>query len=605
MAFLNWLKNILLFNETKQENPFELLKPSSEGNVASPSADKDSASDQKMLGAKRGKRVPRKPDDKRSNTTKKGERKDSVERQQDKEPEANESQKSAVPEDMEISQRLEHNLAYLKEVFVCPLNNSIKFREFTLGLEPGINAVAIYVEGLVDAGRQTEVVFKPLMMMSNSVPLDLSGTLLTAIQKQLTPVNSIQLLNKTKDVVDLVLSGNTVLLFQGVAAALSVETTGWEHRGVEQPTIERVIRGSQEAFNEDLINNIALIRRIIRNPKLVQESLNIGRRTNNNLAVLYIHDLANQELVKEVKRRIQSLEIDGIVSMGELEQLIEDETRGVYPLSQSTERVDRVCRFLLDGKVVIFLEGDPYAAVYPSTVWGLLHTSEDYNVKPIVSTMIRGMRWLAASMVVLVPALYIAIVGYHQEMIPTDLLFSIAGSREKIPFPSVLEVFLMEISFELIREGGIRVPGLIGQTLGIVGAIILGQAAVVANIVSPIVIIVVAFTGIASYAIPVYALSTTLRVYRFGYMIVASFLGLFGIAVALATHIVAIASIKSFGVPYLSPLSPSTLRNQDVLLRGPIWDMEKRLAYVRSQDETAQPHITRKWILNPRKQGDK
>lgn len=507
------------------------------------------------------------------------------------------------PGEVRVSPRLEENLAYLQKIFDWPRDSSIIFREFTLGLEPAVRSLAVYIEGLTDSDRQTEDIFKPLMMGSHAVPLGASGTLVTALQRQLLPSNSVIIIEQMTDVIENICAGSTVLFFSGVPQALSVETTGWKHRGVEQPTSERVVRGPQEAFNEDLTSNVSLVRRLIRDPKLNREMLVVGKRTRSEVAIMYISGLANPRLVDEVRRRLQLLDLDGIFSMGQLEQFIEDEPRGIYPLSHSTERVDRVCQALLEGRVAVFIEGDPFVAIYPETVWGLLHTSEDYNLRGIPATMLRMIRWLSALLVILMPGFYIAVLTYHHEMIPTDLLLSIAASRERVPFPTVLEVLLMEISFELIREGGVRIPGVIGPTLGIVGAIILGQAAVAAHIVSPVVIIIVALTGIASFAIPSYALSTALRIYRFGYIAAGAVLGLYGLGLALAAQVMLIASLKSFGVPYLAPLGPVAARNQDMLLRGFVWEMEQRPDEVQSQDRYAQPRVSRRWILNPRQQG--
>ncbi|NPV90295.1 MAG: spore germination protein [Firmicutes bacterium] len=643
MPFLEDLKQFLLFQEPRQQHPFELLDAPSEGAVNADASEPGNAgpgSGGQASGRKqRKKRAPRKPQQQQpggsgpqeagggggegqssggpksaGTGTPAGDEPQAGTRGTDSEsPDGSggpgggtgsgKSKDIPPPSEVEVSQRLEENLDYLKGLFNWPRDQGFIVREFTLGTEPGAKAAAIYLEGLTDSQRQALDIFKPLMLEASSVPLKSSGTLLSALEKQLIPSNSVIIIDKMTDVVENICSGSTVLFFQGVPQALSVETSGWSHRGVEQPTTERVVRGSQEAFNEDLMSNVSLLRRLIRDPKLNKESLVVGRRTRSEVAIMYISDIASTRLVDEVRRRIQSLEIEGILGMGELQQLIDDESRSIYPLSESSERPDRVSHALLEGRVAVLIEGDPFVATYPSTVWGLLQTSEDYNVRGIPASMLRIIRWLSALVVILLPGFYLGVVGFHHEMIPTDLLMSIAAARERVPFPSVVEVVLMEVSFELIREGGIRIPGIIGPTLGIVGAIILGQAAVAANIVSPIVIIIVAMTGIASFAIPSYTLSLALRVWRFAYIAAASVLGLYGMGILLAMQLMLTSSFKSFGVPYLSPMSPVTRRNPDILFRGEIWDLEERPDFLQPQDKYVQPPISRRWILNPRQKG--
>lgn len=506
---------------------------------------------------------------------------------------------STPPEKLQVSPRLEDNTAYLARVFGYPANAALVLREFTLGLEPGFQAVAVYLEGLVDAQRQAREIFEPLMLIARSVSCEAAGLLVTAVQKKLTPANRVQPADDLSAVVDEICAGKTALFFQGAARALLVETAGWEHRSVEQPTVERIIQGPQDSFNEEVRTNTALVRRLLRDPRLITEFFKVGRRSRTEVAIMYLADIANPRLVNEAKRRIQSLDVDAILSTGELNQHLEDDTRGVYPLGFSTERVDSTVQHLLLGKVAVFVEGDPFVTTFPATVWEMMHTQEDFNLRGIVATMLRAIRWLAAIIVVLLPSFYIAVVGFHQEMVPTDVLLSIVASRELVPFPSVMEVLIMETAFELIREGGVRVPGVIGPTLGIVGAIILGQAAVAANLVSPAIIIIVAITGISSFAIPSYTLSTALRIYRFAYILAASTLGLWGVGLALSAHLMALSSLKSFGIPYLTPVGPEAVTTRGVLVRGPIWQLERRADYTQPQDKFGQPRIARRWILDP------
>lgn len=495
---------------------------------------------------------------------------------------------------------LEKNLTYLAEAFNWPQDSSLIMREFVVSSDPPIKAVAIYLEGLADPGRLNACIFEPLMLLSEMSSAQSGAPLLNLVKQRLLPGSAVETKENFTDIIDSISSGSTIIFFQGISQALVVETSGWPRRAVSSPFSERVIRGSQEAFTENLATNSSMIRRLLRDPMLTKEELSVGLRAKNQVAIFYIKDLANPALVKELKRRLQSLEIDGVVNSGALEQLIEDSSWGVYPLSMATERPDRTVAALLDGKIAVLLEGDPFALIYPSTVWSLLQTAEDYGQRGLVATMLKSIRWLAALILLFSPGVYVAVVGYHHEMIPTDLLLAIAANRGQVPLPSIFEILLMEIAFELIREAGVRIPGVIGPTLSIVGAIILGEAAVAARLVNPVVIVIVAIAGICSFAIPSYSLGTALRVYRFGYIFLGGTLGLFGIALGITLHWYIMASLKSLGVPYLAPVAPQTSSNQDVLTQDYLWKQELRQDYLGAQDKYRQSPIARKWILNPK-----
>jgi spore germination protein KA len=502
-------------------------------------------------------------------------------------------------QDLQVYADLEQNLFYIGEAFHWPTDTGLIVREFVVSTEPPTKAIVVYVEGLADPGRLAQSIFEPLMLMSELSSAQSGAPLLGLIKQRLLPVAAVKTREKFSDIIESVNSGAAALFIQGVSQALVIETSGWPRRGVEQAVSERVIRGPQNAFNEDLATNISLIRSILRDPLLIKEDITVGLRARNKCALLYIQDLVNPNLVKEIKRRINSLRVDTVLSTGALEQYIEDNSWGIYPLSMATERPDRAAATLLDGKVVVLLEGDPFALVFPSSLWSLMQTAEDHSIRGLGATMLKAVRLMAALILLFLPGLYMAIVGFHQEMIPTDLLLSIAANRERVPFPSVVEVILMELAFELIREAGVRIPGIIGPTLGIVGGIILGQAAVAANLVNPIVIIVVAITGISSFSIPSYSLSIALRLYRFAYVFLGATMGLFGIAVGVVLHITVISNLRSMGMPYLAPVTPFTRGNKDILVQGMIWKQERRLDAPSAQDRYRQAPIARQWILNP------
>jgi spore germination protein KA len=280
---------------------------------------------------------------------------------------------------------------------------------------------------------------------------------------------------------------------------------------------------------------------------------------------------------------------------GQVEQMIEDYPNSLFPQSLITERPDRVAQHLVEGKVAILFDGSPFGMVLPITLFTLMQTSEDYYLRPAFGTLLRLVRVAAIFIAYLLPGLYLAVVIHHHAIIPPDLLLAIAGSREGVPFPSWLEVLIMEISFEVIREAGIRVPGVIGPTLGIVGAIVLGQAAVSAGIVSPILIIIVAVTALSAFAIPNYQLQFSTRIIRFGYIIMGYSLGLFGIVLGLTAQLLYICGLTSFGIGYLSPVAPSTKRDKDIIVRKSLWTDQNRPDYIQSPKRQKQPEIGRQW----------
>jgi len=333
----------------------------------------------------------------------------------------------------------------------------------------------------------------------------------------------------------------------------------------------------------------------MRTPDLVSEILKVGTLSRVDCAVLYVEGLTNPKLVAEVKRRINAIKADHIQDTGVLEQFIEDRPLVLVPQTLSTERPDRMAAFLAEGHVGLLLDGSPFGLIVPVTFWSLLHAAEDHFLRWPFGTFLRIVRVAALGAALLLPAVYIAVTNFHPEMIPTDLLLAIAATREKVPFPTAVEVIIMEMSFELIREAGIRVPGVIGPTLGIVGALILGQAAVAASIVSPILVIIVALTALGSFAIPNFNMAFAARITRFAYIALAAAFGFYGIAAGVFVQMLIYVSTRSFGVPFMSPVAPFAQSSGDVVLRYPSWSMELRPPFLQTSPRERQPEVARGW----------
>lgn len=493
------------------------------------------------------------------------------------------------------------NLEFIKKAFNFPDNKDIVLREISIGKKS--RGFIAFIDGMVDRNTINNFILRPLL--DKKKYLDLEEVYLhDFIFNGVIEINQVKKIEKFCEAITEILSGNTLVYIEGSDYYISCETKGFDKRAVEKPVIEAVVRGSQEAFNENLRTNVTLIRKIIKNKNLISEYMTLGDRNNNLCAVMYIKDLANPFLVKEVKRRMASIKTDFIQGDGMLEQFIEDSGFSTIPSIISTERPDKTANAIIDGKVAIIPDGTPFALLVPATLTSLIKTQEDTNLRVEYGNFIRLIRLFGIFSATLIPALYIALTSFHREMIPTDLLIAIASARENVPFPTIIEILFMELSFELIREAGIRMPGIVGNTLGIIGALLLGQAAVQANMVSPVMIIIVAFTGIGNFAIPNYSVAFGIRIYRLIFILAGALFGFFGITMALMCASALVINRKSFGVPLFSGVAPLTHESTDSIFRSAIWKEDHRQDSLNPLDTVKQPVISRKWpredAINPK-----
>ena len=508
------------------------------------------------------------------------------------------------------------NLDFLKVKYNTLINSDIVVREFTLtARNRQYGAFLIYIDGMVDTKIINDFVLEPLMLRNRANSYDGNETrvvseaisnnitvrkvkkfdLVDYIYNSLVPQNAVKKKKSFNDILPDINMGNCLLFVDTIDTAFSIDAKGFKQRGVDSPKNETVIRGAQEAFTEAIRTNTSMIRRFVNNENLVIESLSVGKVTKTKCAVCYMKDIANDDLVAEVKYRLNNLDIDTIISSGQLEQLIEDNSKCSLPQMLSTERPDKAANHILSGRVVVIVNGSPYVLIMPCVFVDFLSSAEDPNLKFQYANLLKFVRLVAFFITLLLPGLYVAITNFHQEIIPTELLFAIVASRESVPFPIIVEILAMEISFELIREASLRVPSPIGTTIGIIGALILGQAAVEASIVSPILIIIIAITGITSFAIPDFYLSFHLRIARFLYIIAGFLAGFLGIGIVLFGHLILLCSLKSFGVSYLVPYIPATSKNNKAYFMPPFWSREKRPDFLNSKRPKKQERVSMKW----------
>ncbi len=482
---------------------------------------------------------------------------------------------------------LAENIKKLKEIFKdC---DDVIFRDFKVGVEQIEEFVAIQIDGLANKDYVNDYVLQPLMLEVREVEPEAVKDRLFKITKE-GAISSIEIkvVHDLQEVVVSILSGDTALLISGYDKILIIGSKGPPVRGVGQAESETVVRGPRDGFVEVARFNSALIRRRIRDPKLKLKNMQAGERSKTDIAILYIEDIANPHLVKEIMKRIENIKIDAVLESSYVEQLIEDNHFSPFPQMENTERPDMVASALYQGRVAIVVDNTPFCLVAPATLMTFLQASEDYYQRwPIVS-LARLVRYLAVLVSLLGPAMYIALVSYHPGLLPTRLVLYIGASRINVPFPAFIEAFMMEITIELLREAGSRMSGPIGTTISIVGGLVIGQAAVEAGVVSPLMVIVVAVTAIASFMIPNFGFASAFRILRFIMMVFASIFGLYGIMLGLiiiATHLV---KLTSFGVPYMTPFTTlgKTISDlKDTVIKVPLVKLREREKMTKLKDE--------------------
>jgi spore germination protein KA len=517
----------------------------------------------------------------------------------------------AVEEAGDLTPDLCTNLDRLKAIFNFPGNRDIVIRPFNLMTEPPVECAILYIDGMTSSDRinlaMHTMMQLPRMQQEESEPLDpetdpVGGervpewtVSLARIERELMVSATVTRLHEIKTCVDALLIGDAVILVDGQKGALEIDVKLYPTRGVGEPATERTVWGPRDSFIESIRPNIVLIRRRMKDPRLVTEFFTIGRVSRSWVGMMFLNGLTSPKLVAEVRRRLSSLDLDMLNSIGVLQQCIEDTPNALLPGSLITERPDRVTSYLAEGHIVLMLDNNSQALICPATFWSLMQAAEDYNVAPWTGTAIRWLRTLGLLLALLGPALYIAVVNYHPDMLPTELLIFIAKSREKVPFPSVIEWLAMDISFWLILEATTRIPSAIGSTIGLIASLILGQAVVEAKIVSPVVLIAVALSSLAAFVVPNYLTGLGLRLVRFLLLVASAFTGIYGLAIFFFGLLLHLSQMRTLGVPFLSPLAPLTRPVSELGNMPPDYEMENRPGFMRPIDERRQPPVVRAW----------
>ncbi|WP_416655448.1 spore germination protein [Bacillus amyloliquefaciens] len=392
-----------------------------------------------------------------------------------------------------------------------------------------------------------------------------------------------------KEAVISILRGKCAMFINGLDHVYILSTGKREKRSVTEPTSEKVVRGPKIAFIEDSDTNVAMIRQRTNHPKLKTKRVPIGENKLKYATVMYIDDEADPSVVNDVLKRLSKVKMDDIQDSGTLEELIEDNKYSPFPQIQNTERPDKVSSALFNGRVAILVDNSPFALVVPASLGILMQSPDDYYERWISASLIRALRFTSIFITLFFSSIYIALVSFHQGLLPTSLAVTIAANRENVPFPPIIEAMVMEITIELLREAGLRLPSPLGQTIGLVGGVVIGQAAVEANLVSSIMVIVVSIVALASFTVPQYGMGLSFRVLRFISMFTAAAFGLYGMILFMLAIYTHLSRQRSFGSPYFSPNGFFSLKNSnDSILRLPIKNQPKEAKNVNEPENNSQ-----------------
>lgn len=465
-------------------------------------------------------------------------------------------------------------------------------REIYAGGESGSAVWVAYIDGLVEGSEISSNILRPLTEAQRLSGLKNGRELYDLILHGGVYSYAATEAQTLDTASECLVGGFCVIVFDSLKKAVAFETRSSVHRSVSAPQVEKSDKGSKDSFIESLRINTMLVRRKLRDPDLKIKQTVVGKRSGTTVAIIYLKSIANDSFVEQITQRVEKIDIDGLLTTYGLEEYIADEPRSPFPQTLHTERPDKFCLNLLEGRVGVIVDGLPVGFIFPTTFSQLMKLPEDKSQHFIVATFLIVLRYMALLIAILLPAVYVAIAMYHQEMLPTELLASIIDSKQKVPFPSASEVIGMLVAFELLQEAGLRLPAPVGQTVSIIGALIVGQSAVEAQVVSPIAVIVVALAGLALYTMPSQDLSSAVRVCRFSLVFAAVLFGMFGILMSCVIIVYHLCSLESFGVSYMSPLADSVESGghwfSQIFLRMPLWKSKQRDPALHTKDERNQ-----------------
>lgn len=463
----------------------------------------------------------------------------------------------------------------------CEKCADIIIRPMRLGEEKKVDCLVVYLEVAVSNMMLEDSVIGKLINHFWEIP---PAQMKEFLENNSLGISDVRELPTLEEAMEAMLAGNAIFFMDGYDRAIKIASKGYPNMGVGKAETEKVLRGSKEGFTDSVKVNSALIRKRVKDTRLKVVERQMGVRSHTMMQLLYVEDLVQEDLLREIQKRLDQFEIDGIFDSGMVEQLTEEVWYSPFPQFQSTERPDRAAMELLEGRVVLLCDNSPMALLLPTTFHSFMVSSEDmYNRFEMVS-FVRMLRYLAVLTAVLLPGLYLGVIRFHTQILPANLILSFAEARSGVPFSSVVELIFLELSFELIREAGVRMPGPLGNAIGIVGGLIIGQASVTANLVSPIVVIIVALTALGSLAIPSEEFSAPFRLLKYVFLFAGGYLGLYGIVLGAYLVVSHLAGLLSFQVPYLTPFVKKDGAAGGGILRKPLRRMDTRPVFARKEE---------------------
>lgn len=473
--------------------------------------------------------------------------------------------------DWYLTKSITENINLIKTIFEN--DDTVVFRKFEGGNEYKLKFCLIFVDGMIDNKIVNENIIEPIMKISDKNIA--SNNILNSLKNNIIVSNTVEIKEDSNKIISDILVGNTILLVDGQDKAITIEAKGFNQRAISESPSESVVRGPRESFNENIMTNLTMVRRKIKTSDLKFKFKEVGRVTRTKVCICYIDGIANEKIIKEVNKRIDDIDIDAILESGYIEELIQDEPLSPFSTVGNTERPDSVAGNLLEGRIAIFIDGTPVVLTVPFVFIQYFQANEDYYNTFIYSSINRLLRIFAFFLSTSIPAVYVALTTFHQEMIPTPLLLGISAAREGVPFPTVVEALLMLLAFEILRESGVRLPAPIGSSISFVGALILGQAAVEARFVSAPIVIVTALTGLSNFLTP--KMIGAVITIRLIFLVLSSFLGLYGYIFGVIGLFIHLMSMRSFGIPYMLNIGSLNMQEvKDTVIRAPWWLMYYR-----------------------------
>lgn len=478
-----------------------------------------------------------------------------------------------APSIIKLSRELQKNKEALKKILGEPPD--LEIRKLRLGKNKETTALLFWLDSIVDLEKLQLNIIKPLH--DCNINLNECAQPLDLLKNEVLTISQISIFADLDSLAQNLLEGEVILLLEGKDEGLVLKTADFKKRALDKPETEIALKGPRTSFIEDLNTNISLIRHILKNKHLRMEALKLGKETRTEVNIIYLENIVNEPALKEVRNRLKKIEIDSILGSTYIIEMIEDSPLSLFPTVGSTERPDSLAAHLLEGGIGIIVDGSPFALKIPLTFFMFFQTSDDYYTRYPIATFTRFVRLFGLLSSLLLPSIYVGVISFHPELLPPSLLIKIVASRSGIPFPPVVEAFIMELIFESLREASLRMPRAIGSAISIVGALILGEAAIQAGIVSPPMVVIVAGTAIASFIVSHPEITATFRILRFLMLILASILGFIGILFGLIGLHIHMCSLRSFGIPYMSPLGPANIHDlADIFVRLPQWAMPNR-----------------------------